>query len=87
MLKNMILSLGWKQLSYFYITTFIFETCQPVVDWYATGCPTYFLPFSKAYILELEVSRSKIPTVLGVSWGDISYEKKKIFSKNFKKQL
>ena len=50
-----------------------------------TGCPTYFLPFSKAYILMGIWPRSKIPTVLDVSWRYISYEKKKFFRKISKK--
>ena len=57
-----------------YIKDFLFlshKTVLPTValisNFLSTGCPTYFLPFSKAYILKLVVSRSKIPTVLGVS--------------------
>ena len=44
-----------------------------------TGCPTSILPFSKAYSSKTKAGRSKISTVLGVSWGAISYEKN-IFS-------
>ena len=50
-----------------------------------TGCPTSILPFSKAYFTKTKAVRWKIPTVLGVSWSAISYEKKNFFENFWKK--
>ena len=52
-----------------------------------TGCPTSILSFSKAYFSKTKARRSKIPTVLGVSWSAISYEEKLFFEKFWKKAL
>ena len=51
-----------------------------------TGCPTSIFPFSKAYFTKTKAARWKIPTVLGVSWSAILYEKKIFFWKILKKR-